>query len=498
MKNIHLLICTSFTILFISSGIWAQTEPASPDDPFSIFEQEPPSIDENEHNKVKEGHWYTNLVTGTQVEKKSIWLPDTLRPTGQPLIDPLFFIALIQHQNSFTLSPTISLKLDLALHTTNQGSNILITSLSNQSLTTARAIQPQFRETLSFTRLLLYETAFQFQTQNRYFLKLGLLPAKQGNSFYKNPVSFPERYLPPLNYLQEYSAVTFPAVQAEITGSKYNASLLYIPWFQGGEHWENLKNYFGYLNHGHLLMVKNSYFLQTVDLHFYLFSELGGDDFVYYDKIIEQKNHYGLGIEISWRPRSDLNIYTQAMVSNGKTNSNALFNNNRYQYVTEQQMFDRYFIESIATARYSGISQMEFGFSYYYNGNGLSTRQYNTLVEGASWATEVIATGNAALFQDAVAYLNRVLLEYDPFALGRHFIFSEITMIFSGGRLVWSIVPFIALTNLSLMATSYLSWDIDPNTKLYVQALAQGGKKYSVFNESPLAGSLMFGLELHY
>jgi hypothetical protein len=456
-----------------------------------------PDNDQNKKNKNKPGMFYLNLNLQKQFGGDSIFLPEPYLN----VIDSWVFLAFLRYSDNIAFTKNLSFVLRIGLGTTNQNSQTVYQVLdTTRQSGTFEQIQPNFHSVLSFTKLYAYEANLDLNFSGSFFLKAGFLPLLQGNSFFKNPVSFFERYFPQKQFYQEYSAFSAPAISLDYFGSIYSAKLLYKPaistWgLAPADDKRQLAEYLGINIPGHVLMFKNTLHKSPIlsDLFFFTESPTHYND----------NFHFGLGSETTWNIIPTLSLQGQILYSNGINRYESVEYNgsdgadsfNYYSLEIIPGSMEDYRFDTLAQLKFSGISGYEISLTYYYNGHGLSESEYNSLIEKLKFSRERILAGSSSESLYHQQFFYPVLSAYDIFSLRQHYLFLSFVDIKSADKFTWGVTPIISIVDLSLMITAHLNINISTNGNFYLQVIENLGEPESVFFESILKASIIGGIE---
>ncbi|MES0489075.1 MAG: hypothetical protein ABUK01_03725 [Leptospirales bacterium] len=462
---------------------------------FDIFDNN--STDNNDGNdgkKIDDAGIYFTLNLAYAPLQNSIYLPDY---KSNPL-DPWLYTAFFQYKKYFEIGKTGGLNVSLGMHNTNKNRNITMQLLRGYG---AAGIfensMPGFSNNVSFTKFMLYELSGDFNIKDKVFMEVGVLPLLQGNSFYKNPVSFFERYFSNRQYFQEYTAFSSPGLSVEFAGDLFSGKLLYTPAMStahtqntASEYSYNLTDYLGYTIDEHVLMFKNSFHVSPVFADIYFFSSTTNTNNPFY---------FGAGTEVVWNITNSLGISGQFIYSNGIETNHVVKNSsggeNYYSVEPLPGSTDKYYPESFLSVAFSGIRNYEISLSYYYNGRGFSDQQYNKVIQGLHTAKKGLNSSNAVVSLASQNYYYDILGIYDPFAMTRNYIFLNITNVKDLDIWTWGITPFFSVKDFSFMLTGYANWIINSSMTIYVQTTWNIGSPETVFGESLFQKNITGGVE---
>jgi len=483
-----------------SSGLYAKDEPPGPDSEFAIFQNQP----EAQTNEDKEpAGLQLDIVIQKQFFRSSIFFPEDNFAVG----DSWIFTQFIRYTKNPQIADNLKLNFDLGIQNTTNSRALALKTLDGfqGAATTMSMVHPQFENELSFTHFYTYELSMQWNLSKTglqgFFVDLGVLPVKYGNSFYRNPVSFFERYFPSRDYIQEYTSLSFPGVRLGYAGDLYTVDLLYIPdipYDKIGNNGEGKKisEYLYYLNQANVLMLKNSLRLSPVQVDFYVF----------WENKSTRENHFGFGPEMNWRILSVLNLDWQIMISNGKETRRvarqSYSNSDYFTYDPVKNSTQEFKIESLLSLNYSAHFSDTFNYDlslgYYYNGFGLPKPEYDALTTSLVAAQNGYTSNDIVLKNLHMAFFSSVLAKYDLFSLNQHYIFFNVADIQSVEFVTWGLSAFLTLENLSFMPVVFINLNLNSYLKFYLQLAGSFGKAHSIFEESPLAASINAGLQWNF
>lgn len=444
------------------------------------------------------------LTAGFHLQRQfagdSLFLPEP----GKIPVDEWVYLVFFQLQKSRQIAPWWSFHLDLGFQTSNAGATGVLDFLETSQLSqTLESMQPGFSHALSFTHFPVYELFTEFQISNLFFIQAGIVHTLQGNSFYKNPVSFYERYFQARQLYREYSTFSAPGVSLEYSGEIYSMKFLYTPGVDtkapGLDDARRLFfDSFGFKIPHHVIMLKNSFLLSplTSDLYFFAESppvrpESTGSE--------ENKFHYGFGAEFTWNITSALGLTAQALYSNGRElyqiveKSGAGFLYPRLEPIENSKSIYR--LESLLGLNFSGVEGFEISLSYYYNGRGKSENEHNELIATLEKSRTGYASSDPAESFDHEIFFYQVLDGYDLFSEGRHFALLNIVNLEAPEFFTWGASVFLSLRDFSFMPAAYINMKIDDHSEAYLQAFYNAGAPQSIFKESLIEGTITGGIE---
>lgn len=414
-------------------------------------------------------------------------------------IDSWVFSELIRYSKKPRISRSMAVNFDAALYHTTNLKTAVLSSLGDQAA--LRSVKPDFNQELSFLHFYVYELDFLFSIypsqKDVLTLTLGVMPVKMGNSFFRNPVSFFERYLEPRQFLQEYSPLSFPGISVNYVRDIYNLDIMFIPYFSY-QSWdkngtaEQLARYFHFTNPANVVAVKNNFQFSSVDLGLYFFWEnrpayKAG-----------RQNHFGFGTESVWRLDGVLNISWQFLVSNGRKHYGVspyvVALKTYYELVSVRNSEEQYRMESLFSVNFSGLRNYEISICYYYNGFGYSGSEYNSLINALVASKAGYNSSDPAASLHGL-FFGQVLAEYNQFALNQHYIFLNLVNLENGEFFTWGFSAFFSLELFSVYPVVFFQLSVNEYMKVYLQASVNAGVRHSVFKESPMAAVVTAGLE---
>ncbi|MDH4198789.1 MAG: hypothetical protein OEV66_00260 [Spirochaetia bacterium] len=485
--------------LYHGSFIYSLNSGQEPNSEFDIFEN---SGDENKSGKKKLAGLQMDLVVQKQFPGTSIFLPDQ----NFAVFDSWIFSQILRYSQKARFSGIFSTNIDLGIRsTTNTKAQALKTMKdSSPSGQAIDMIHPMFNEELSFTHFYAYELSLNLNlsinNENIFCLSGGVLPLKMGNSFYRNPVSFFERYLPPREFIQEYTPISFPGIKMGYSRDIYHMDLLFIPlipYHNMGNNQEGKKisEYLYWINPASIFMAKNSFNFPVIQTDLYFFWENNPDR--------KTQNHFGFGSEMIWRILKTLNMDWQLMISNGRAQYGLSEKNTSgfayYSFTPVENSGQQYFMESLVSFNYSAVffkkMNCDISAGYYFNGFGIPGNTYRSLTYALDQTKKQYATGNTLLNQFHLLFFSGVLAEYDPFVFNQHYLFFNIVSLQDVELFTWGISAFISLEAFSVMPVLFSNFNINSNVKIYLQISAGLGEKYAIFSENPIAGAINGGIQ---
>lgn len=460
---------------------------------FDIFEK---SSDKDDSEKKEPLGLQMDLIVQKQFARDSLFFPDQEFAS----LDPWIFTQFLRYSKNPKAGDFFSVKIDMGLRSTTDTKKSALKTISAMSPDTnvMNMVHPMFDQELSFLHFYAYELSFNFTisptTADSFFLTGGILPVKFGNSFYKNPVSFFERYLPPRDFIQEYNPLSLPGIKLGYVHGIYNIDILFvpeIPYSEIGKNGDGVKfsEYLYFLNSANVLTVKNSFDFSTVQMSLFFF----------WENQSKTENYFGFGSELSWRMTDSLSLNFQLMVSNGKPSfeiSEQNFNNSiYYSFEAPESSYKKYQAQSLVSFNFSGVKDYDMAVGYYYNGFGFSNKLYNELTDTLEIAKQGYASADPVLKGFHLLYFSSVLAQYDLFALSQHYLFLNIAALHNMEIVTWGLSAFFTLERFSVMPVLFVNLNINSQMKIYLQAAGSLGKAKSVFQESPLAASVNGGVQ---
>ena len=448
----------------------------------------------------------TNTSSGIQMDivvqkpfaRDSIFFPDR----DFMAMDNWIFTQFLRFTQKPKISETMSINLDFGLKSTTESKKQALNEMNKYFPVSGlmNSVHPMFENELSFLHFFIYDfsvnLSFLPTDTGTFFLTAGILPVKSGNSFYKNPVSFFERYLAPKNYLQEYSPLSFPAIKLDYIFNIYHLEILFVPEIaksnlDKNSELSNISRYLYFTNYSNILSVKNSLDFSDIITDVYFFWENKPEK--------EIQNHFGFGHETSWRVFKDLHLNWQMLISNGKpdyeVSTHSILNSTYYSFEARKNSTEDYHLESLVSINFSGLDDFETSFGYYFNGYGLSGKQYRELHNALEISKKGYASSGAILKSLHMLFFASVLTQFDLFSMNQHYVFMNIASLQNMEFFSWGFSTFIALEQFALMPILFANFNVNTQTKVYFQLMANFGETGSVFSESPTAGSINGGIQ---
>ncbi|MDH4261805.1 MAG: hypothetical protein OEV78_02035 [Spirochaetia bacterium] len=497
-KGAQALFLTGFFLILGISGIlYGQSSDEEPSSDFDVFKELPESLDDNGKKNESAG-LQIDLVAQKQFMHDSLFLPSK----DFAAFDPWVFIQVLRYTKKITPWNFLGFNVDLGLHNSTATRAQVLHTISSQygGSDVMNQVHPMFNSELSFLHFYVYELNthinFSANRQNSFFLEAGILPVRFGNSFYKNPVSFFERYLPPRDYIQEYTPLDFPGAKFSYIHDLYRLDILFVPdWGMEktgtDQNVAQIARYLYFTNPGNVLSVKNSLNFTAVQMDYYFF----------WENISKNKiaDHFGLGGEITLRLFNYLNASWQAMASNGVKHYTAAQKNaygvESYTFSPLENSTEQYRLESLLSLNYNGLVNYQISTGYYYNGFGLSNQEYDVLVRALKEAKAGYNSSNQVLSQSSMLFFSEVLARYNVFSLSQHYLFVNIVNLKEQEIFTWGLSAFFSLEQFSLMPVAFTNFNVNGNTKIYLQIAANIGAADSIFAESPVAFTVNSGIQ---
>jgi len=413
-------------------------------------------------------------------------------------IDTSIFLQSLRYTKGIHFLNIFEFIFDGATYYSNEGKKYLINNINNN----VQNSNPFLREELSFLHFYIYELSITATLNNKYnnsILKTGVLPVQQGNSFYKNPVSFFERYLPARNYLLEYNPLSFPGFSLIFINKNINSELLYVPLisfdkFDDKNYVQHQAEYLYFINPAHVIMLKNSFSLIISLNELYFFYENNPH--------LEKKNHFAAGNDMQIPLFNNLSFSLQFLTSNGqKKYSLQLYKINSIDYYSLEPVPDSinvFYTELIAAFNLNLFNQKSISIGYYYNGMGYTQEEFNRIIQIFSHIKNNSKSSNANLFGINDYLASEFFKKDDFFQFNRHYLFLNLFSETDNDPFFWGVSSFFTLERFSIFPLVFINYQITPDMKLYLHGSISTGVQNAVFKEFFLSKTMSTGVQWNF
>jgi len=472
---------------------FAIEEPGSSE--FEIFDDTENTSEENNSDISKNSY-------GLQIDMvfQKRWLQPTFIFSDEKKIpiETSIFLQSLRFNKSIHFLNIIELIFDGASYYSNEGKKYLINNIDSN----AQNSNPFLNEELSFLHFYTYELSIAATLNNKsnnIILKTGVLPVQQGNSFYKNPVSFFERYLPARNYLLEYNPLSFPGFSLIFINKHINTELLYVPFIPFDKldeksYMKHQAEYMYFINPAHVVMLKNSFPL------FFSLNEL----YFFYENNphLKKKNHFAIGNDMQIPLFSDLSFSLQFLTSNGQSKYYLqLHKINSIEYYSLDPVPDSaniFYTELIVALNLNFLNQKSFSIGYYYNGIGYNQEEFNRIIQIFGKIKSNSKSNNSNLFSINDYLASEFFKKDDFFQFNRHYLFLNLISTNDLNLFSWGVSSFFTLERFSIFPVIFINYQITPDMKLYIHGSTSAGVQNAVFKEFFLSRTLNTGVQWNF